>query len=259
MIRTFAFSTLACAVLAACTPAIPDSAAGVPNPGQGVGFDNSVEAQRQRDAQLAQQQLPAPAPVGSTAIDTPVYPAPVRQQQTAAVASSTTQQTSGSVEDAAARQRRSANSGVAPVEASPSNAPPPILNNPGISDEQDFDAVASRQSIESDAARIAANRAQYQQVQPTALPSRGGAGQTNIVAYALQTSHAPGTKVHQRLSLNSRAKYDRNCAAYASDDLAQIDFLERGGPRRDRKGLDPDGDGYACNWDPTPFRRAASN
>mgnify|MGYP000454045377 CR=1 FL=1 len=49
------------------------------------------------------------------------------------------------------------------------------------------------------------------------------------------------------------------CAKYASADLAQEDFLQRGGPERDRKGLDPDGDGYACNWDPTPFRAAAGN
>ena len=31
-------------------------------------------------------------------------------------------------------------------------------------------------------------------------------------------------------------------------------FLEAGGPKRDRKGLDPDGDGFACAWDPRPFR-----
>ncbi|CAN0586593.1 unnamed protein product, partial [Ectocarpus sp. 12 AP-2014] len=40
-------------------------------------------------------------------------------------------------------------------------------------------------------------------------------------------------------------------------DQAQIAFLEAGGPEKDRNGMDPDGDGFACNWDPTPFRRAA--
>jgi hypothetical protein len=43
-----------------------------------------------------------------------------------------------------------------------------------------------------------------------------------------------------------------------SDDLAQEAFLSEGGPERDRLGVDPDGDGFACRWDPTPFRRAAS-
>ena len=77
--------------------------------------------------------------------------------------------------------------------------------------------------------------------------------------HTLQTNHARGTRVYSRIGLRSRARFERNCAEYASADLAQIDFLERGGPQRDRRSLDPDGDGYACNWDPAPFRRAASN
>ena len=40
---------------------------------------------------------------------------------------------------------------------------------------------------------------------------------------------------------------------------AKIAFLEAGGPKRDRKALDPDGDGYACGWDPAPYRRAVQN
>ena len=37
-------------------------------------------------------------------------------------------------------------------------------------------------------------------------------------------------------------------------DQAQQDFLAKGGPERDRMGVDPDGDGFACAWDPRPFR-----
>ena len=40
---------------------------------------------------------------------------------------------------------------------------------------------------------------------------------------------------------------------------AQIDFLAKGGPERDRLGVDPDGDGYACAWNPAPFRAAVRN
>ena len=43
---------------------------------------------------------------------------------------------------------------------------------------------------------------------------------------------------------------------YASPDKAQQDFLAKGGPDRDRLGVDPDGDGFACSWDPRPFRTA---
>jgi hypothetical protein len=47
-----------------------------------------------------------------------------------------------------------------------------------------------------------------------------------------------------------------SCAKYASSDQAQQDFLAKGGPDRDRMGVDPDGDGFACSWDPRPFRTA---
>ena len=249
-------SALACVVLAACQPAVPDSAAGVPDPGRGVGFGSisglpTLDAlrvpedpnQQRREAALEQSAPLAPDPVTVTSIPTPTFPAPVD---------------STNADQPAAAAAAAANSGVAPVEASPSNAPPPMLNNPGISDEQDFDAVASRESIESDAARIAANRQQYEVVQPTAVPTRAGQGDVNIVQYALQTRHPRGTRVYPRLGLRSQARTQRVCASYASADLAQIDFLERGGPQRDRRGLDPDGDGYACSWDPAPFRRAAA-
>ena len=38
--------------------------------------------------------------------------------------------------------------------------------------------------------------------------------------------------------------------------IAQAEFLRRGGPDRDPKALDPDGDGFACSWDPRPFQAA---
>ena len=123
-----------------------------------------------------------------------------------------------------------------------------------ISDEQDFAAVAARETIESDAARIAANRQQYQEIAPQPLPPRTDAG-PNIVAYALSVTNRVGQPVWRRSAL-ALANHDRACAGYASPDLAQQDFLRRGGPERDARNLDPDGDGFACAWDPTPFQRA---
>ena len=131
-------------------------------------------------------------------------------------------------------------------------------NNPNISDEQDFDAVANRQSIESDAERLRRQAEAYEVIQPTALPSRGGAGGPNIVAFALSTRNGLGEKIYRRSALTTQARYQRNCAKYASADLAQEAFLRSGGPDRDRLGIDPDGDGFACAWDPRPFRRIAS-
>ncbi len=126
-------------------------------------------------------------------------------------------------------------------------------NNTGISDEQDFGAVSSRETIESDAERLARNRAQYEVIQPGALPERSGDAGANIVQFALSTSHAPGTTVYKRSGIGL-SNPERACGRYASPDLAQEAFLDAGGPERDRRGLDPDGDGYACSWDPRPFR-----
>ncbi|WP_147103428.1 excalibur calcium-binding domain-containing protein [Tateyamaria sp. syn59] len=271
MIRFRSFLILgAVAGLAACQPAIPDSNPDeFVNPGRGVGFDNpnTLAAREARDAQLTGPVVqPAPAVGAQTLPPSTAGQAsgaagrPVQGQTPRAVSNPASLDAElaqiAAENDAAAAQ---ANSGRAVVNASPSNAAPVILNNPGISDENDFDAVSSRQSIESDAARLEANRQQYQVVQPTALPSRAESAQPNVVQYALQTRHPKGTQVHRRFGVGSAARFERNCAAYNSADEAQIDFLARGGPERDRQGLDPDGDGYACAWDPAPFRRAAGN
>lgn len=86
------------------------------------------------------------------------------------------------------------------------------------------------------------------------LAPRSSSG-PNIVDFALKTSNPVGTPVYSRSSLQLRSA-ESACAAFASADLAQTAFLEAGGPDKDRKGLDPDGDGFACSWDPSPFRNA---
>lgn len=84
----------------------------------------------------------------------------------------------------------------------------------------------------------------------TGPPSTG-----NIAAFALSTSHPIGQQMYQRSGVRLR-NAERACAKFASDSLAQEAFLEAGGPDRDRLGVDPDGDGYACRWDPAAFRLA---
>lgn len=133
------------------------------------------------------------------------------------------------------------------------------LNNPAaISDEQNFEAVAARETIESDRERLERLRSQYRVIAPTALPQRTGDVGPNIVAYALSTPNRVGVPAYRRLSPMRWSASERACASFASADLAQIEFLERGGPERDPRSLDPDGDGFACTWDPAPFRAAVS-
>lgn len=152
-----------------------------------------------------------------------------------------------------------AGAGAAPEADATVTPGPEAVASSGISQENDFDAVGAQRSIEGDAARIAQNRAQYKVVEAEALPQRTDAGGPNIVEYALATQHPPGTQVYRRIGINLENRSNRNCDKYASADQAQADFLERGGPERDRLALDPDGDGFACAWDPRPFRKAVGN
>lgn len=145
--------------------------------------------------------------------------------------------------------------GGAPVDASPTNPAPQVVSNAvGISDENDFDAVSDQRDIEQDAALIEQNRARYVLITPTEVPVRPGSDQPNIVAYALRTTNPVGAPLYSRFGFRSDARHQRNCAAFPSPDLAQEAFLAQGGPERDRRNLDPDGDGFACSWDPAPFR-----
>lgn len=249
--------------LAACTPQVPDSAAGA-----GFADYNSYL----RNAPPAPPAVAAPAPTtgfspasAAAAIDratgAPPLGSPTHGSVTGGIIGSTT----------AAPVPMASTLAPAPLAAEPldangqrprGNAPAGIKEeigemaavNPTISDENDFQAVSARETIESDKARIERNRAQYQVDQPTALPERSGdVGGATIVQFALSTSHPVGTQMYKRGGLRMNNP-DAACAKYTSADQAQEDFLASGGPERDRKSLDPDGDGYACGWNPAPFR-----
>lgn len=211
-------------------------------PVSGTEF-NTPSYQAQREAQLAGQGYS-----GGTLLS----PAEVSEQQLGAPGAASTVPTGDDADLASA-------TAAALASTSGQSAPTQAGNNTAISDEQDFAAVSDRRSIESDAALIEQNRQTYEVVAPTAVPQRGTDGQPNIVQYALSTSNPVGTQLYSRAGFNLKAKAQRNCARYASADQAQIEFLSSGGPQRDRKGLDPDGDGYACSWDPSPFRSAVNN
>ncbi|MEP2530097.1 hypothetical protein [Shimia sp.] len=274
----------ALATLMACQPKIPDSAAG-------VGFDNPInspQARAQRDAQLTGQAIPptqsvsqetipeAPrvataqsqAPLSATVVAPPpqTQTTQLRPAPTATAAATTTTRSSTSQDAAdiareteAALAAASTNSGQRPVDASPSNPAPTVISNPGISDENDFSAVGQRRSIEADAAQRERNKASYTVIQPTDVPKRSGSSGPNIVAYALSTTNPKGTRAYQRIGFSKASRYDKNCAKYSHADQAQSAFLSRGGPKVDRLGLDPDGDGYACDWDPSPYRKVSGN
>ena len=121
-----------------------------------------------------------------------------------------------------------------------------------ISRSQDFNTVKANETIESDAEKLQNLKENYEIVKPGAPPRRR-VGDINLAKYALSQTNPVGNKIYSRFALSGR-KAQRNCAAYYSSDDAQSDFLTLGGPQKDRRGLDPDGDGYACDWSPAIYR-----
>ena len=224
--------------LAACAPSMPDSNPAVD---EGVGFGDygTYQAERAaRDAELERRSLPIPEERAIAA-------------ETLGVLNRTA--TPGT---AIASATLPATDALSASPGEPLSVIPMASGNTGISDEQNFDAVASRETIESDAERLARQRQAFEVAQPQALPERQEAGGAGIVQYALSTTNQVGQPAYRRNDRVSDSQYQRNCARYGSSDKAQEALLSSGGPQRDRHGIDPDGDGFACYWDPSPFRAA---
>ena len=237
-------AVLSMLLMSACSPSVPES-------GAGVGFQDYNSYVRGAAPAPAGAPVTVPPPGGSfdpaaasAAIDRAQGVAPLA---TAPVATPTPTATPLPA-DSSARARGGAPAGIKEESGE-------VASHTGISDEQDFNAVSSRETIESDKERIARNRADYVVVQPKDLPVRPGDTGPNIVEFALATKHAPGVQMYKRSGIGVRSA-DSACAKYSSPDQAQQDFLAKGGPDRDRMGVDPDGDGFACSWDPRPFRTA---
>lgn len=241
--------------LAACAPAIPNSA-----PGYGA-------YQAQREAELTGVATTVPLS-GTTVFDPSAAAAAIDRAESGISSPGAPLVVPGSAQPLPATGAPL--SGVVPLTEAElaanrprGNAPTNIqvesgemaVVNSGISDEQDFNAVAARETIESDKERIERNRAAYVVIEPIAVPQRPGDTGPNIVEYALSTSNPVGQQAYNRSALRVTSP-EAACRRYASADLAQEAFLKAGGPDRDGRGLDPDGDGFACDWDPTPFRAA---
>jgi hypothetical protein len=65
-----------------------------------------------------------------------------------------------------------------------------------------------------------------------------------------------GERVYPRFPVRL-GRPEVRCRDFRTTDLAQDWFLTNDGPERDRAGLDPDGDGFACNWTPERYREEA--
>ena len=78
----------------------------------------------------------------------------------------------------------------------------------------------------------------------------------NIAAFARSTINKKGESVYARRSFQTFDHWTE-CAFFNTNENAQRFFLSTGGPKVDLKNLDPDGDGFACAWDPSIYRQLA--
>lgn len=111
-------------------------------------------------------------------------------------------------------------------------------------EQQKIDAAVAEQQLADARSRLVV-------VQPGSVPTH--ADGVNVALFAQQSRNAVGTKVYDR-SVGARVASVGNCGRYRNPDDAQRAFLAAGGPQADRYGLDPDGDGFACAFDPAPYR-----
>ena len=79
----------------------------------------------------------------------------------------------------------------------------------------------------------------------------------NLALYARQTSNAVGEKIYIRPPIK-KEKLDP-CLRFVSSEDAQRFFLKKSGPQKDFWNLDPDGDGFACKWNPDQYRKLLVN
>ncbi|MDO5630521.1 MAG: hypothetical protein Q4G22_01650 [Paracoccus sp. (in: a-proteobacteria)] len=91
---------------------------------------------------------------------------------------------------------------------------------------------------------------------PAAQTTRYGGATPVLTRFAFAAQHAPGTRVWARPAAVSAAQAARVCAQFANADQAQVAFLTAGGPEADPQGMDPDGDGFVCGWNPAPWRQS---
>ena len=76
----------------------------------------------------------------------------------------------------------------------------------------------------------------------------------NVAKFARTAKNKKGEKIFTRSSFSIYDNWNE-CSKFKTKDQAQRNFLKNGGPYKDRFNLDPDGDGFACDWDPEIYRK----
>ena len=75
----------------------------------------------------------------------------------------------------------------------------------------------------------------------------------NLAVFARSVSNKVGEKIYYRRFLGIDA--NPGCKKFSNKNEAQIFFLKNGGLKNDFHNIDVDGDGFACEWDPSIYRK----
>lgn len=253
-------------VLAACDTSAPYSNI-IDTTGRGVGFSDYAqymraqeELSRIRRAEAAQAQgvqVPPGAPqYGQVAQQQTARS--IGQEAVAAVRGNQPQQSSGGRPQApqfpVAQQQPAATASVSAGASQPQQMASAQSGGAGSAD------VSDQQFTPQPFGTPQQNRLVERDFVPQVQVSdaeMGAGGTPNLFVYALSTQHNVGEQRYNRSNPLRFRRSEAACAQFPSQDLAQEAFLAAGGPERDPNHLDPDGDGFACWWDPAPFRQAA--
>lgn len=249
-------------VLAACDTSAPYSNV-IDTTGRGVGFSDYAQYMRAQEelsrirsneaAQARNVQPPTNAP--QFAQPSSQQPSSIGQEAVAAVRGDSQMQATPPMPSAPPQFPVAQQDVGAPLSALSPSAPVQTASagaRTGVSEQQftpqPFGAAQPDRLIERDF---------VPQVRVSETEMSAGAGGPNLFVYALSTQHNVGEQRYSRNHPLRWRRWEGACAQFSSQDLAQEAFLAAGGPERDPNHLDPDGDGFACWWDPNPFRQAA--
>ena len=114
-------------------------------------------------------------------------------------------------------------------------------------------STLAQQNIDKEKAARKLEDARKERIEIEISNSSNSSDYVNVAKFARDTKNKKGEKVYTRSSIIIYNNWNE-CSKFRTQDDAQRKFIKDGGPYNDKFNLDPDGDGFACKWDPEIYR-----
>ena len=114
-------------------------------------------------------------------------------------------------------------------------------------------STLEQQNIDKEKAAKKLEDAKNERIEIEVDNSTNYSAYVNVAKFARDTTHKKGEKIYTRSSFSIYNNWNE-CSKFKTQDDAQREFIKDGGPYNDKFNLDPDGDGFACKWDPEIYR-----